>query len=885
MASWHSLTAKAGLDKLKSGPNGLGEEEASQRLLQYGRNRIDKASKASPLALFLSQFKNYLTIVLIFAALISVIAGENTNGYVILIIVVLVALIGFIQEYKAERAMDALREMVSSEADVIRDGKMISIPSEELVPGDVIYLEAGDRVPADGRIIEDTFLEVIEASLTGESLPVEKFSRPLGEETPLADRRNLVFMGTIVTHGNCRALVTATGSSTEIGRISGLIEKEPEDPPLKRKLEQLAKRQALLVLMVSALVFFINLSRGYSIIETLITSIALAVAGVPEALPFVVTLALAYGTQGMARKNAIIRRLPAVETLGSTTVICTDKTGTLTTGQTMVREIYTYRTVEITGSGYAPEGAFLFNGREVNPKEEDLAGVLRIGILSNNANLERANASWRIVGDPTEGALIVAAKKAGLLDDVRKEWREILEYPFDSDRKMMTTVNRSDAQGTVVAAKGAPEVLLSRCSSLFEAGGIRPMKDADRLVILASSDQMAGKALRVLAMAWRPIEEGNYERELVESGLIFAGLVGMIDPPRPEVLEAITVCKQAGIRPVMITGDHRLTAKAIAGELGIGNGEVIEGFELEKMSDGELAARIENVSVFARVTAEHKVRIVEALRRQGHVVAMTGDGVNDAPALTAADIGVAMGRTGTEVAKEAADMVIADDNFATIVAAVEEGRRIYNNIRKATSYLLSVSFAEVATIFLGVMMGLPVPLLAVQILWINVVAEEFPAIGLSTEPAHAKIMRKSPRNPREPMLSRSLTIYTLGVAAAVVAGTLGLYIIALQSGESLSYARTMAFVGLGFFTVFNSYSSRFLDESVLKMNPLSNKKLILGIAASVMTVFAAIYLPFLQSIFGTEPLRIDSWPWIIMASMLVILAAEILKKLVPGLGD
>jgi len=885
MASWHSLTAKAGLDKLKSGPNGLGEEEASQRLLQYGRNRIDKASKASPLALFLSQFKNYLTIVLIFAALISVIAGENTNGYVILIIVVLVALIGFIQEYKAERAMDALREMVSSEADVIRDGKMISIPSEELVPGDVIYLEAGDRVPADGRIIEDTFLEVIEASLTGESLPVEKFSRPLGEETPLADRRNLVFMGTIVTHGNCRALVTATGSSTEIGRISGLIEKEPEDPPLKRKLEQLAKRQALLVLMVSALVFFINLSRGYSIIETLITSIALAVAGVPEALPFVVTLALAYGTQGMARKNAIIRRLPAVETLGSTTVICTDKTGTLTTGQTMVREIYTYRTVEITGSGYAPEGAFLFNGREVNPKEEDLAGVLRIGILSNNANLERANASWRIVGDPTEGALIVAAKKAGLLDDVRKEWREILEYPFDSDRKMMTTVNRSDAQGTVVAAKGAPEVLLSRCSSLFEAGGIRPMKDADRLVILASSDQMAGKALRVLAMAWRPIEEGNYERELVESGLIFAGLVGMIDPPRPEVLEAITVCKQAGIRPVMITGDHRLTAKAIAGELGIGNGEVIEGFELEKMSDGELAARIENVSVFARVTAEHKVRIVEALRRQGHVVAMTGDGVNDAPALTAADIGVAMGRTGTEVAKEAADMVIADDNFATIVAAVEEGRRIYNNIRKATSYLLSVSFAEVATIFLGVMMGLPVPLLAVQILWINVVAEEFPAIGLSTEPVHAKIMRKSPRNPREPMLSRSLTIYTLGVAAAVVAGTLGLYIIALQSGESLSYARTMAFVGLGFFTVFNSYSSRFLDESVLKMNPLSNKKLILGIAASVMTVFAAIYLPFLQSIFGTEPLRIDSWPWIIMASMLVILAAEILKKLVPGLGD
>jgi Ca2+-transporting ATPase len=886
MVLWHSLTSEAALDQLRSSRNGLPAEAASQRLVQYGFNRIEKVSKASPIALFLSQFKNYLTLVLIFAAAVSVIAGEATNGYVILIIVLLVALIGFVQEYKAERAMEALREMASSQADVIRDGQMISVPSEELVVGDVIYLEAGDRVPADGRIIEDTSFEVIEASLTGESLPVEKFSRPLNEETPLADRRNLVFMGTIVTHGNCRALVTATGLSTEIGRISGLLEKESEDPPLKRKLEQLAKRQALLVLLVSALVFLINLSRGYSIIETLITSIALAVAGVPEALPFVVTLALAYGTQTMARKNAIIRRLPAVETLGSITVICTDKTGTLTAGQTMIREIQTYRTVEVTGSGYTPEGAFLYDGRDVNPHEGDLAGVLRIGVLSNNASLEKANGSWRIVGDPTEGALIVAAKKAGILDQVREEWREILEYPFDSDRKMMTTVNRSEAGEVIVAAKGAPEVLLSRCSSLFEGVGIRPLKDADRLAILASSDQMAERALRVLALAWKPGQgQEHYERELVESGLIFAGLVGMIDPPRPEVMEAISVCKRAGIRPVMITGDHRLTAKAIAGELGIGNGEVIEGTELERISDGELAARIEKVSVFARVTAEHKVRIVEALRRQGHVVAMTGDGVNDAPALASADIGVAMGRTGTEVAKEAADMVIADDNFATIVAAVEEGRRIYDNIRKAASYLLSVSFAELATIFLGVMIGLPVPLLAVQILWINVVAEEFPAIGLSTEPVHAKIMRKRPRDPREPMLSRSLTVYTLGAAAAVVAATLGLYGMALQWGESLSYARTMAFVGLGFFTVFNSYSSRFLDESVLKMNPSSNKKLILGIAASVVTVFAAIYLPFLQSVFGTEPLRIDSWLLIILAIALVMLAAEMLKKLVPSLGD
>jgi Ca2+-transporting ATPase len=505
----------------------------------------------------------------------------------------------------------------------------------------------------------------------------------------------MVFMGTIIAYGNCRAIVTATGHSTEIGRISSMIRQEPVEPPLKIKLEHLAKRQAILVFVISAAVFVLDASRGSPIIESLIASIALAVAGVPEALPFVVTLALAFGTQTMARKNAIVRRLPAVETLGSTTVICTDKTGTLTTGEMTVREIYTCKIIEVTGAGYKPEGSFLADGKPIDPKEQDVAQLLMVGVLSNNANIENPNGSWRIIGDPTEGALIVAAEKAGILEAARRDYVRVAEYPFDSDRKRMTTIDESEGEGSIVSIKGAPEVVLNRCVYITTPSGIKPLTEEDRKKILAVADGMAERSLRVLAMAYKNMgRDEPLEAGYVESDLIFAGLVGMMDPPRKEVLEAIRVCKTAGIRPVMITGDHRLTASAIGRELDISQGEVLEGSQLQKMSNEQLWDKIEQVSVFARVTAEHKVRIVEALKQRGHIVAMTGDGVNDAPALKAADIGIAMGRTGTEVAKEASDMVIIDDNFATIVSAIEEGRRIYDNIRKGTSYLLSVSFAD-----------------------------------------------------------------------------------------------------------------------------------------------------------------------------------------------
>lgn len=879
------MTTEEVLSKLDSDQKGISSTQAKERLSQHGPNQLESPTKPSPLKIFIGKFKDYMVLVLIFAAIISFIAGETTNAYVILGIVVLVAIIGFVQEYKAEKAMEALREMVAPEADVIRDGQMSTIPAADLVPGDVVFLEAGDKVPADGRILEVTSLQVIESSLTGESMPVEKLVQTLPEDMALADRKNMVFMGTIISQGNCRAIVTATGLGTELGRISGLMKQEQAEPPLKIKLQQLAKRQAFLVMVISAIVFILMFSRGLPVIDALIASIALAVAGIPEALPFIVTLALAFGTQAMAKKNAIIRRLPEVETLGSTTVICTDKTGTLTTGEMTLREIRTYRKIEVTGAGYDPSGQFISQGAKLEPTEEDLARILKIGVHANNSAIERANGGWRVVGDPTEGALIVAAKKAGILDKTRDGSSRFIEYPFDSERMRMTTVDEVHREGYIVSMKGAPEVVLSHCTKTTTPNGTKTLTEEDRRSILADADDMAENALRVLALAWKPISNNDpVEVDCMESGLIFAGLTGMMDPPRKEVPEAIRVSKMAGIRTVMITGDHRLTARAIGRELGIGNGEVIEGVQLDRMSSEDLREHIDDVSVFARVTAEHKVRIVEALKARGHIVAMTGDGVNDAPALTAADIGVAMGRTGTEVTKEASDMVIADDNFATIVSAIEEGRRIFDNIRKGTSYLLSVSFAELATIFFAVALGFPLPLLAAQILWINVVAEEFPAIGLALEPSHSDIMKRKPRDPKESMPSRPLMIYTLGIAATIVAGTLGMYIITLQSNPDLSYARTVAFVGLGFFTVYNAYSSRSLQESVFRMNPLGNKTLLIGIAASILAILAVVYIPFMQFIFETRPLTSESWILILTTGLVVVLAAEVMKKILSGLS-
>ncbi len=872
MVNWHALPPEECLATLNSRADGLSDEEAASRLERFGPNELSRVEGPGPARIFLRQFENYMVIVLLAASLISWLSGERSNAIVVLGILLFIAVLGFVQEYRAERAMEALKKMVAPEASVFRNGKLITIPARDLVPGDVIYVEAGNLVPADARLLEATLLEVVESSLTGESTPVRKSPDIVDKDAPLADRSNMLFMGTMVTYGNGRAVVTSTGSDTELGRISGIIQEAPVDPPLKIRLQQLSKSLAVLVLIAAVVVFSIQVYRGYPVLDTLLIAAALAVAGIPEALPFVVTLALAYGTQSMARRNAIIRRLPAVETLGSTTVICTDKTGTLTRGEMTVREIWAGEKVEVTGAGYEPEGTFKIDGRAL----DSISGALRETIITcalcNNSEVV-FNGEWRVVGDPTEGALLVLARKAGL--DLREKHPEVVEFPFSSETRRMTTVNRYNS-GLRVSMKGAVEIILEECAFIMDSDGIRPINARDREVILRTADEMAGRALRVLATAFKYLEEGVLEREVVERDMIFTGLVGMMDPPREEVHKAIEVCKKAGIRPVMITGDHKLTAQAIARELQMLDGEVIDGSELNAMADEELADRIERVSVFSRATAEHKVRIIKALKAHGHIVAMTGDGVNDAPALRSADIGVAMGRAGTDVSKEASDMVIADDNFATIVAAVEEGRRIYENIRKASSYMLAVTFAEVSVILIAVLVGLPAPLLALQILWINVVAEDFPAIGLAVEPARAGLMNERPRNPREPILSRELLTYTIGTSAAIFTGTLALFILNLEEG--IGYARTMAFASLGICAIYNAYSSRSLHHSIFEMSPLGNKKLLAGIIASLASVIMVIYIPALQRTFETQPLISESWIHVLLVSGIVIVIAEALKK-------
>ncbi|MCX8207788.1 MAG: cation-translocating P-type ATPase [Methanothrix sp.] len=873
MANWHALQPEEVLKLLNSGCDGLSEDEAASRLERFGPNDLARISGPGPVRILLRQFENYMVLVLLAAAVISWLSGEQSNAIVVLGILFFIAILGFVQEYRAERAMEALRKMVAPEARVFRGGRLITLPARNLVPGDVIHVEAGDIVPADARILDASALETVESSLTGESNPVRKSPDPVMKDAPLADRSSMLFMGTMVTYGNGRAVVTSTGSDTELGRISGMIQETPAEPPLKIRLQQLSKSLAVMVFIAALVVFSIQVYRGNPVLETLLIAAALAVAGIPEALPFVVTLALAYGTQSMAKRNAIVRRLPAVETLGSTTVICTDKTGTLTRGEMTVREIWCGRRVEVTGSGYVPEGIFRVDGSEINPVSADaLKETIITGALCNNSEVVLED-GWQIVGDPTEGALIVLAKKAGL--DIRERCREIIEYPFASDTRRMTTVHEYDG-GLRVSMKGAVEVVVERCSYVMDSSGLRPLTDVDRKRILEIADEMAGRALRVLAAAFRQIESGELSRDFLERDMIFTGLFGMMDPPREEVCGAIDVCKRAGIRPVMITGDHKRTAEAIARELRMLNGEVLDGSELDSMSDQELSDRIESISVFSRATAEHKMRIIKALKEHGHVVAMTGDGVNDAPALRSADIGIAMGRTGTDVSKEASDMVLADDNFATIVAAVEEGRRIYENIKKASSYMLAVTFAEVAVILIAVFVGLPAPLLALQILWINVVAEDFPAIGLAVEPARPGLMNERPRNPKEPILSREVLVYTIGTSAAILIGTLVLFLLNLDEG--LGYARTVAFASLGICAIYNAYSSRSFHHSVLQMNPMGNRKLLAGIVASLASVVVVIYVPAFQRAFETLPLTPDSWLQVWVVSTIVIVVAEVLKR-------
>ena len=857
--------------ELNTSAKGLTAQEAKERLEKYGPNEIKEKKPISPIKIFLSQFNNFIVYILIAALVISLFVGENVDAIVIAAILILNSIMGFVQEYKAEKAIQALKKMASLKATVIRDGKEQDIDSSQLVPGDVILIETGDKVPADARLIEIMNLETQEAALTGESVPVKKELNSLDKTTLVADRINMIFSSTIVTKGRAKAIVTGTGMDTEIGKIAEMIQTTEEVlTPLQIRLKHLAKVLGIAVLIIAAIVFVAGtLKSALSPLEMFIASIALAVAAVPEGLPAVVTISLALGVQRMIKRNALVRKLPSVETLGSTTVICSDKTGTLTCNEMTVKKVYVNnQVIDVSGEGYSTKGLFHIGEKIIKPNE--ILELLQIGTLCNDAKFYGNNN----IGDPTELALVVAAEKAGLKkNELEMKYSRTGEIQFTSERKMMSTFHNINNKKTVYT-KGAPDLVLEKCDRILINGEIKRLSRIDKKKILEINEEFANDALRVLGFAYK-------EGEMAEKDLIFVGLQAMIDPPRPEVKEAIAKCKKAGIKVVMITGDHIATAKAIAKELGI-EGRSIEGKELDRIKD--LQKEVEEISIYGRVNPEHKTKIIDALRKKGHIIAMTGDGVNDAPALKNADIGIAMGITGTDVSKEAAHMILTDDNFASIVNAVEEGRSIYENIKKFVEYLLSSNLGEVLTIFIAIVFSAlfnnALPLLAIQILWINLVTDGFPALALGIDPSPKDIMERSPKNPKEKILSKETLIRMGIIGLTMMAGTL--FVFKWYLNKDIQYAQTMAFSTLVAFQMFNVLNCRSQDKSIFKVGLFSNKWLIGAIVISILLQIAVIHTS-LGILFKTVPLQLIDWMYVFLISSSVLIVIEIQKLVMPWL--
>ncbi len=874
---WHTLTIEQSLERLQSSPSGLSSAEAAQRLEKFGPNELQAHGRVSPWAILLEQFKNILIIILLLATALSAFLGHGVEAIAITVIVLFAVILGFIQEFRAERAIEALREMAAPSATVIRDGREEEVPARDVVPGDVILLATGDKVPADARLTEAINLQTVEAALTGESAPVEKHATPLeDEQLPTADRKNLAFAGTAVTYGRGRALIIATGMSTEFGKIAQMLhEVDTVKTPLQKNLDRIGKSLARAAFAVVFVIVALGLFRGQPFVEMLIFGVALAVAVVPEALPAVVTISLALGVKRMVRRNALVRRLPAVETLGSTSVICSDKTGTLTKDEMTVRRLYVAgHVIDVSGTGYEPSGTFSANGNGV-ASSEPLSLLLRAAALASDARVEQRNGSgtWEVKGDPTEGALVVAAAKAGLnKPELDKQFLRLSEIPFTSETKRMTTLHQMP-DGVFAYAKGAPEVIVQSCVAVVTEAGVVPLDDSRRADVLERARQMAAEALRVLAIAYKP----RTTTADAETEMTLLGLVGMIDPPRPEAKAAVKQCEEAGIKVIMITGDHPLTAKAVAEELGLSKtGRVVNGSELEAMDDKQLESEVESIEVCARVSPAHKLRVVTALQNRGQVVAMTGDGVNDAPALKKADIGIAMGITGTDVSKEAAAMTLTDDNFASIVAAVEEGRGIFSNIKKYLMYLLSSNIGEIGLMAGATLAGLPLPLTAVQILYVNLATDGLPALALAVDPPERGLMQRPPRNPRTGIFTRAVVLLMLagGVWSAIV--NLGLFTWALNSGRSVAEAMTMTFVSLVLIQFFKAYNFRSDRLSVLRQ-PFANKWLNLAIFWELVMLGLILYVPFLETVFGTVALPLNDWLIIIAAAFTVSPVLELTK--------
>ena len=807
-SSYYRLDVTKLIRQLRSdGSHGLNQAEATRRLREQGANELKSIERISPWSIFLTQFKNVLIAILLVATALSVFLGHSAEAIAIALIVLFAVLLGFAQEYRSERALEALRQMAAPTATILRDGEEVVIPARDIVTGDVILLRAGDKVPADARLIEAVNLQIEEAALTGESLPVEKQTQALGAgEWPLAERNNMVYAGTAVTYGRGKGVVVATGMTTEFGKTAAMLESvATTKTPLQESLDKIGRALARAALIIVGIIVGLGLYRGQPFIEMVIFGIALAVAAVPEALPAVVTISLALGVQRMAKRNALVRRLPAVETLGSTSIICSDKTGTLTKDEMTARQVYVAEDLfEVSGAGFDPHGEFTRAGAVVEPPEP-LKLLLRAAALTSDARLARSDERWQIKGDPTEAALVVLAAKAGLKKiDLEAQFPRIHEIPFSSEAKRMTTLHRSPS-GMVAYAKGAPEIILASCASWLTYGGAERLDKIRRQTLLQTAREMASQALRVLAVAYK----SNATPQDCENDMVFLGLVGMIDPPRPEARAAIHRCEQAGIRPVMITGDHPVTAEAVARELGLLNtGQIITGSELEAMSEPNFERAAENISVYARVSPAHKLRVVTTLQKKDHVVAMTGDGVNDAPALKKADIGIAMGITGTDVSKEAAAMTLTDDNFASIVAAVEEGRAIFNNIKKYLMYLLSSNIGEIGLMLGAALFGLPLPLTAVQILYVNLATDGLPALALAVDPPEEDLMRRPPRNRRTGIFTRPVVVLMLVGGLWSMTVNLLLFYWLLSSGHDLREAMAMIFVLLVMIEFFKAYNFR-----------------------------------------------------------------------------
>jgi|TARA_B100001971_G_C18260456_1_gene586300 Ca2+-transporting ATPase len=853
--------------ELNTKKEGLTEKEAEARLKKYGYNEIKEAKKISPLKIFLQQFNSAVVYILIAALIISLFVGERIDAIVIGIILILNALFGFYQEYRAEKSIEALKKLASLKATVIRDGKEKEIDAKLLVSGDIIKLVEGDKVPADTRLFELANLQTQEAALTGESTPVKKELKVLAEKTLLADRINMTFSGTIVTAGKGKAIVTGTGMNSEIGKIAKMIQEvEPEKTPLQKKLNQLGRWLGVVTIIISIIVFLGGILTGGDLMEFFIVAVALAVAAIPEGLPAVVTIGLSIGSMRMIKRHALIRKLPSVETLGSTTVICSDKTGTLTKNEMTVKKIYTNgKVIDVTGSGYEKKGNFLFNKAKINTKEIEL--LLKIGALNNDASLTDGN----LIGDPTEGSLIVSAAKANLKkEELEKKHKRVDEIPFSSERKIMTTLHNFNSE-KIAFVKGAPEIVLKLCSSIYENGKIRKLTEAKKKEILQTNQEFANNALRVLGFAFKTV----MSKDRIEKNLTFVGLQGMIDPPRLEVKEAIRKCKKAGIKVVMITGDHEITAKAIGKEIGL-EGKSLTGQQLEKIHG--LDKIIEDIVIYARVNPEHKIKIVDALKKKGHIVAMTGDGVNDAPALKKADIGVGMGITGTDVSKEASGMILTDDNFASIVNAVEEGRGIYDNIKKFVEYLLSSNLGEVLTLFIAIMLGFPLPLIAIMILWINLVTDGLPALALSVDPPDPNIMERKPRNPKEKIISNPIIVRMFIVGITMMIGTLAIFKF-YKPETDLIYAQTIAFSTLMFYQMFNVLNCRSELNSLFKIGVFTNTKLWGAILISILLQILVIHTP-LSTFFKTVPLTLMDWVYVVLVSSSVLITVEIYKLVV-----